>query len=155
MIPDDIHRLIFEFTFNKPITQKKFHTECAVIRQVRECIPPTFLRSVVWCRISKELVPNPYREFAPYHPLTIIQKRSIFEQGLSSVLWKLSNTFFSRIHSYRTTFRRYLYKLTCFGVMHWDPIYLKYLVHITPSDFMSLEPDDSPLLVALDGANCF
>lgn len=155
MIPDDIHRLIFEYAWNKPLTASRFHAECHLIEQTRECIPASFLRSVVWCRLSNELVPNPYREFSPYHPVTVLQKRSLFEQSLSSILWKLSSNYFTRVHSYRTTFRRYLYRLTCFGVMHWNPIYLKYLVHITPSDFISLGPDDPPLLTALEEADCF
>ena len=157
MIPDDIHRLIFHFAYAKSnITMNKFNEECILIEQIKQCIPQPFFRSVVFSTIQKELIPSPYREFMPYVPLTAIQKRSIFEAWVTETLWGLNNKFFTRVHSYRSTFRRYLYRLNCFGIRnHWNKIYLKYLVYITSDDFTKPTTDDLALVSALDGADCF
>jgi len=154
---DDIHRLIFDFAYaKKNITPKRFNEECVLIKQAKHCIPQYFFRSVVHSNIEKELVSNPYREFMPYIPLASIQKRSIFEPLVAEILWGLSTRFFTRMHSYRSTFRRYVYRLNCFGLKnHWNKIFLKYLVYITPADFDTPTKDDLGLVEALEDADCF
>ena len=161
MLPEDIHRLIFDFTYNKRnITSKKFNNECTLIEQIKHCIPQEFFQSTVYSLVEKEMVSNPYREFMPYIPLTSLQHRTILKPWVTETLWGLSNKFFARVHSYRTTFRRYLYRLNVYGIRkHWNKIYLKYLVHITSDDFATPAPVDIPLVTTLvsnlEEADCF
>jgi len=160
MLPEDIHRLVFHFAYNRTnITSKKFDQECVRIDQIKHCIPQQFLRSVSWSLVEKEMKPNPYREFMPYTPLTTLQHRSIMEAWVTETLWGLTNKFFTRVHSYRSTFRRYLYRLNMYGIQkHWNKIFLKYLVHITSDDFEPNEVDKplvSALVYALEAADCF
>jgi hypothetical protein len=156
-MPDDIHRLIFHFAFNKSnITPKKFLHECNRIEQIKHCVPQSFLRPVVYSLLEKQLIPNPYKEFMPYTPLTTIQHASFLQAWVTERLWGLNNKFFSRVHSYRSTFKRYLYRLNCYGIPnHWNRIYIKYLVHISIEDFIDPSEHDLSLVEALEAADCF
>ena len=105
--PECLFELITLYAYGQKITQRSLSHDLNKVLAVQDAVDDLFLSPCVWCNELQEHVPNPYRNFFPYHPTFEIHRASIFGNLMLCIGHTLKSEYFMRVRSYRQVFLRY------------------------------------------------
>ena len=131
----DCENIIIQFAYNRRFGFDKLFKEINFILDVKDSINSNLFRPCVYDSYQQTLIASPYKEFHPFTPHSSIEPTGIWDDSVKFLSYSLKSEYFSKIHSYRSVFERYLGLLVKHGLSYWNIMFSKYFIKLENDDF--------------------
>ena len=129
-IPKDIFTLMTEYAYGYKIHKNELLKDLSHTVHVRDCIGDSFLSLSAFDKKQNEHVPNPYRNFSPYHPTIHLDRSTLTSNALVCIGHCLHKSFYERLKTYRMVFLRMSRKFSKGEFRNFNRLLTRYLIHI-------------------------
>ena len=129
-LPKDIFTIVTDFAYGFKIEKKNLIDNILQTVHIRDSIGDAFLSLSAFDTKIDLHVPNPYRNFSPYHPTIYLDKSTLTSNALICIGHCLHKTFYERLKTYRMVFLRTCRKFSRGEFRYFNRLLTRWLIHI-------------------------